>query len=169
MDGIFYRVQNMDPDENETGNSRRPQLPPLQTPYSQMSFAQTPSEQSNAHPSHQNQQQYRQESYFTPTQRSPHSHSTLPAKNALQLHQLCPADINVVPSTSIPCHDAQFNPSIQSSSSTIGGPMSITISPAPSYANVSPSSSRKQRFTMGPRADCEKCRLGVKGHWMHLD
>ncbi|KAH9930907.1 uncharacterized protein B0H18DRAFT_1116613 [Fomitopsis serialis] len=29
--------------------------------------------------------------------------------------------------------------------------------------------SRRQRFTMGPRADCEKCRLGVKGHWMHFD
>jgi len=28
---------------------------------------------------------------------------------------------------------------------------------------------RKQRFTMGPRADCEKCRMGVKGHWMHVD
>lgn len=28
---------------------------------------------------------------------------------------------------------------------------------------------RKQRFTMGPRADCEKCRLGVPGHWMHFD
>ena len=26
-----------------------------------------------------------------------------------------------------------------------------------------------QRFTMGPRADCEKCRLGVPGHWMHFD
>ncbi|KAI0928064.1 hypothetical protein AcW2_004197 [Taiwanofungus camphoratus] len=28
---------------------------------------------------------------------------------------------------------------------------------------------RKQKFTMGPRADCEKCRMGVKGHWMHFD
>ncbi|KAI0317855.1 hypothetical protein OF83DRAFT_92710 [Amylostereum chailletii] len=28
---------------------------------------------------------------------------------------------------------------------------------------------RKPRVTMGPRADCEKCRLGVKGHWMHFD
>ncbi|KAI6005471.1 hypothetical protein EDD15DRAFT_2211944 [Pisolithus albus] len=30
-------------------------------------------------------------------------------------------------------------------------------------------SSRKQRFTMGPRVDCIKCRMGVKGHWVHLD
>lgn len=29
---------------------------------------------------------------------------------------------------------------------------------------------RKQpRFTMGPRVGCEKCRLGVKGHFVHLD
>ncbi|KAL4068085.1 hypothetical protein J3A83DRAFT_3809189 [Scleroderma citrinum] len=28
---------------------------------------------------------------------------------------------------------------------------------------------RRQRFTMGPRADCIKCRMGVKGHWVHLD
>ncbi|KAF8921441.1 hypothetical protein CPB85DRAFT_1428426 [Mucidula mucida] len=28
---------------------------------------------------------------------------------------------------------------------------------------------RKQRFTMGPRSDCEKCRLGVKGHYSHFD
>ncbi|KAF9053533.1 hypothetical protein BDZ89DRAFT_1056124 [Hymenopellis radicata] len=30
-------------------------------------------------------------------------------------------------------------------------------------------SPRKQRFTMGPRSDCEKCRLGVKGHYSHFD
>ena len=41
-------------------------------------------------------------------------------------------------------------------------PMSIS-SPTPTVSN------RKQRFTMGPRSDCEKCRLGVKGHWMHVD
>ena len=41
-------------------------------------------------------------------------------------------------------------------------PMSIS-SPSPAVSN------RKQRFTMGPRSDCEKCRLGVKGHWMHVD
>lgn len=27
----------------------------------------------------------------------------------------------------------------------------------------------KPRFSMGPRTDCEKCRLGVKGHWAHFD
>lgn len=32
-----------------------------------------------------------------------------------------------------------------------------------------PTSARRQRFTMGPRADCEKCRMRVKDHWMHFD
>ncbi|KAA1471294.1 hypothetical protein DENSPDRAFT_929449 [Dentipellis sp. KUC8613] len=35
--------------------------------------------------------------------------------------------------------------------------------------NANLNAQRKPRFTMGPRADCEKCRLGVKGHWMHVD
>ncbi|KAK0210613.1 hypothetical protein DFS33DRAFT_306971 [Desarmillaria ectypa] len=39
-----------------------------------------------------------------------------------------------------------------------GGPRSSTLSPT-----------KRQRVTMGPRSDCEKCRLGVKGHWMHFD
>ncbi|TIB78989.1 hypothetical protein E3Q22_00736 [Wallemia mellicola] len=28
---------------------------------------------------------------------------------------------------------------------------------------------RKVRFTMGPRADCLKCKLGIKGHYSHFD
>jgi hypothetical protein len=28
---------------------------------------------------------------------------------------------------------------------------------------------RKPVLTMGPRADCEKCRARVPGHWMHRD
>lgn len=45
--------------------------------------------------------------------------------------------------------------------------------PTPSpTSSISPSSAgcmRKQRFTMGPRADCEKCRAGIRGHWVHFD
>lgn len=42
-------------------------------------------------------------------------------------------------------------------------------SPSPSPTAASGGGGRKQRFTMGPRADCEKCRAGVRGHWMHFD
>ena len=30
-----------------------------------------------------------------------------------------------------------------------------------------PSKPASGGYTMGPRADCEKCRLGVRGHWGH--
>lgn len=47
----------------------------------------------------------------------------------------------------------------------------IEGSPRPSRAPDLPTSSngRKHRVTMGPRADCVKCRTGVRGHWMHFD
>jgi hypothetical protein len=32
-----------------------------------------------------------------------------------------------------------------------------------------PSHRAGPRVTMGPRADCEKCRQKVPGHWMHFD
>ncbi|KAH6919028.1 hypothetical protein BKA70DRAFT_1249058 [Coprinopsis sp. MPI-PUGE-AT-0042] len=43
----------------------------------------------------------------------------------------------------------------------------MALSPAQSFTQLL-TTPRRARFTMGPRADCEKCRLGVKGHWMHL-
>lgn len=43
-------------------------------------------------------------------------------------------------------------------------------SPRPSKTPDLPTASgRKHRVTMGPRADCVKCRTGVRGHWMHFD
>ncbi|KAF8652728.1 hypothetical protein AX16_004227 [Volvariella volvacea WC 439] len=48
----------------------------------------------------------------------------------------------------------------------------MILSPSPSEYLTVPSinnQSKRQKFSMGPRADCEKCRLGVKGHWAHLD
>ncbi|KAI0781318.1 hypothetical protein BD413DRAFT_27209 [Trametes elegans] len=32
-----------------------------------------------------------------------------------------------------------------------------------------PGTPKRQRFTMGPRADCELCRMRVEGHYMHFD
>ncbi|TDL27588.1 hypothetical protein BD410DRAFT_782713 [Rickenella mellea] len=34
---------------------------------------------------------------------------------------------------------------------------------------ASSNSRMKRTLTMGPRADCEKCRLRIPGHWMHFD
>jgi hypothetical protein len=38
--------------------------------------------------------------------------------------------------------------------------------PLPMHA---PQPQQRARFMMGPRADCEKCRLGVRGHYAHVD
>ncbi|TFK93124.1 hypothetical protein K466DRAFT_619686 [Polyporus arcularius HHB13444] len=47
---------------------------------------------------------------------------------------------------------------------------SLALSEPQEYPQMQACSvSRKQRFTMGPRADCEMCRMRVKGHYMHFD
>jgi hypothetical protein len=91
-------------------------------------------------------------------------------QSSIDQHSSCP----------VPSHLALQLPSIDSNS-PVGSestqpitqpspPTAMSISPtSPWNANTISTSSRKQRFTMGPRADCDKCLLGVKGHWMHLD
>lgn len=53
-----------------------------------------------------------------------------------------------------------------------GSSMSITTTTSFSRS-LSPQSPLRPpprpKFSMGPRADCEKCRLGVKGHYAHFD
>ncbi len=47
---------------------------------------------------------------------------------------------------------------------------SVQFAPLDANADLqAPPIARKQRFTMGPRADCEMCRMRVKGHYMHFD
>ncbi|KAG2158414.1 uncharacterized protein EDB93DRAFT_1121317 [Suillus bovinus] len=60
----------------------------------------------------------------------------------------------------------QSHDSFQTTSSEMPIPSSPPISQSPGPKSTS---GRKQRFTMGPRADCPKCRIGEKGHWMHFD
>ena len=52
-----------------------------------------------------------------------------------------------------PARTASFNGCIDSPVSPRAGMMS---------------SRTRQKFTMGPRSDCEKCRMGVKGHSVHF-
>lgn len=52
---------------------------------------------------------------------------------------------------------------------TGSGSISMGKSCLPPSSPCSSGPGRKQRFTMGPRVDCMKCRMGVKGHWVHLD
>jgi hypothetical protein len=39
----------------------------------------------------------------------------------------------------------------------------------PQQQLLMPGPMRRSRFTMGPRPDCDKCRLGVPGHYAHFD
>ncbi|KAG9226431.1 hypothetical protein CCMSSC00406_0003310 [Pleurotus cornucopiae] len=71
-------------------------------------------------------------------------------------------------------------PSIPTSASVILPPPFLAETPlaqqdssllaVPSVPRFQPQGDPKPRprMTMGPRAGCEKCQLGVKGHWMHL-
>ena len=69
--------------------------------------------------------------------------------------------IHIQPST--PSHRVPLQSSMSESSP-------ISVSPSNSrVCSPSTPSSRKPRVTMGPRPDCEKCRMGVKGHWMHIE
>ncbi|THU92171.1 hypothetical protein K435DRAFT_780340 [Dendrothele bispora CBS 962.96] len=72
--------------------------------------------------------------------------------------------INVLPPTPDITAPPKFA-SLPSVASSNDSPMSVNSSPISSLS----SPSRRHRFTMGPRADCQKCRMGVKGHSVHLD
>lgn len=86
-------------------------------------------------------------------------------------------EINVTPATpsstaptsvSSSTHDLH---ELRSSLNPTEGSM-MSLSPTPSFSEaLSPQSPLRNRpkFSMGPRQDCEKCRLGVKGHWAHFD
>jgi len=87
-----------------------------------------------------------------------------PTRTLLDPSFITRPSINVIPPTPMDQQSSlnypQPDPSLAIDTS-LGPPMDILPK------STTP---RKQpRFTMGPRADCEKCRLGVKGHFVHLD
>jgi len=143
----------VDAEEDLVTISRRPYLPPLRTQpdtLMQTGFPSVPpihAQQPMNHPSGS--------SYNTTNETTPPTGSVslfLPAINIL------PATPDLLSRTrpSTPVHADRDNSS------------AMSISPTNSYA-VLGSPASKKRFMMGPRANCEKCRLGVKGHWVHLD
>jgi len=46
---------------------------------------------------------------------------------------------------------------------------SIHTNVTPAIPAVPDTPTKRHRMTMGPRTDCEKCRMKVPGHWMHVD
>lgn len=74
----------------------------------------------------------------------------------------------IVPSAT-PVPSLQTQDSTPPSSSTLSVPIFSTVQIRPDQIALPSSPTKKQRFTMGPRSDCEKCRLGVPGHYSHLN
>ncbi|KAJ3786181.1 hypothetical protein GGU10DRAFT_177624 [Lentinula aff. detonsa] len=118
----------------------RPQLPPLQTSFSRPSDVRP--------------------NYATVVQPSPQVAIVINAH-----HQHLAPSINVLPPTPDVNFPMVFSSATRSSTPMNDSPMSISNSPS-SSSILSPS--RKHRFAMGPRVDCEKCRQGVKGHYIHI-
>ncbi|KAJ7046636.1 hypothetical protein C8F04DRAFT_1061220 [Mycena alexandri] len=135
----------VDAEEDLSAMPRRPYLPPLRTQTDAFGFA-------TASPIHAQRQ---------PSSGSSYSKETTPATGSLFL----PA-INILPAT--PDLLSRTRPSTPVQHDRDNS-FAMSISPTTSYAVLGSPASKKQRFMMGPRADCEKCRLGVKGHWVHLD
>ncbi|KAJ6546538.1 hypothetical protein DFH09DRAFT_927299 [Mycena vulgaris] len=135
----------VDAEEDVSGISRRPYLPPLRTQsdaFMQAGF-------SSAHMGEQPLDPPSASNYNTSETTPPTGSLFLPA-------------INILPATPDLLSRTRPSTPVRDNSSA------MSISPTTSYA-VLGSPAGKRRFMMGPRANCEKCRLGVKGHWVHLD
>ncbi|KAJ7470618.1 hypothetical protein FB451DRAFT_1254312 [Mycena latifolia] len=141
----------VDAEEDVPGISRRPYLPPLRTQsdaFMQPGFSSV----SGSHV-------HMEEQPLNPPSGSNYNTSeTTPPAGSLFL----PA-INILPATPDLLSRTRPSTPVRDLNST-----AMNISPTTSYA-VLGSPSSKKRFMMGPRANCEKCRMGVKGHWVHLD
>ncbi|OSC97623.1 hypothetical protein PYCCODRAFT_1471672 [Trametes coccinea BRFM310] len=77
------------------------------------------------------------------------------------------SSVSVSSSSSAPAFNFE-DMSMASPSSTASRALELSAQQqqqAPSTA----AAAKRQRFTMGPRADCELCRQRVKGHYMHFD
>lgn len=54
-------------------------------------------------------------------------------------------------------------------STPISSPNAMVLSsPVNSFSQI-PSSSTKRRVFFGPRMGCEKCKVGIKGHFIHSE
>jgi len=159
-------VMTMDSDENMSmyrpqlhvpRSAHRPLAPHIQITTSSAT-QQSPQEQYNP---------YSQLQFSLLSAPQQHAYS-LPPQTELPIPQGQGPMIRVLPATPsdspITTHQDQTTSSQTPLPTSQPSPMAMSPTNSPS-----PVANRKQRFTMGPRSDCEKCRLGVKGHWMHFD
>lgn len=151
----------MDADDFNTAPNLKPNLPLLQTSCLTPSYSQAQGSYNPGH--HQSVPQYTEHGQQATL--SVQGYSSSPNDST---KPYAPT-INVLPPTPIPPPRSGSYHITRPSTPTDSSPMAMALSPAPSFTCVTSPRKQQQRFTMGPRADCEKCRLGVKGHWVHLD
>jgi len=105
-----------------------------------------------------------------PSEQSSEAHPFLPTPPPLEPQSMLSSHPHVIPPATSPDASVERDLHLNHPNRRIPSPNISAITPLSSWsANMSVANSRRQRFTMGPRRDCEKCRLGVKGHWMHFD
>ena len=136
---------------NSQQSPLRPRIPQIQVTTTNSTAQPAPPMQYQPHP------RYESASNTFLAASSQHTQSASPQSEHTQLPTIyiLPATPGQSPLT--PHGQASHQGRVYASSPN--SPMSIS-SPSSAVSN------RKQRFTMGPRSDCEKCRLGVKGHWI---
>ncbi|KAF8162944.1 hypothetical protein B0H34DRAFT_693505 [Crassisporium funariophilum] len=86
-----------------------------------------------------------------------------------------PPAINVIPATPTVAvsqhqhqhHGEEHYPSTRPSTPDRLSPTPMVMSPSSSFSQMS--TPTKKRVFLGPRAGCEKCRLGIKGHFIHYE
>ncbi|KAF8959083.1 hypothetical protein BDZ97DRAFT_1839798, partial [Flammula alnicola] len=124
-------------------------------------------------------QQQEQQQQYPPPQHAPHRHPYATRYSEKMQATAMPPLINVLPATPVntmhPSHQQYHGgggggglgyPTPQRPSTPPSfSPVPMVISPANSYAQLA--SHSKRRVVFGPRANCEKCRLGVPGHFTH--
>ncbi|EJF62606.1 hypothetical protein DICSQDRAFT_179910 [Dichomitus squalens LYAD-421 SS1] len=81
--------------------------------------------------------------------------------------QLAPP--NILNDDSLPVSGSPFAPAHNLGVPLAPSPLSSMPPDESPHPYTTPGPPKKQRFTMGPRADCEMCRTRVKGHYMHFD
>lgn len=162
---FFVGIQTMDSDESASiyrpllsspRSVHRPHAPHIQITTSP-SINDTP---------HQQYQPHNQQQSSLLSAPSLHAYPVSPQNNFSTQQNQAPV-IRILPATpsdSPTAHQHQIIHNQAPSPITQSSTSPMTISPP-----NSPAASRKQRLTMGPRSDCEKCIQGVKGHWMHFD
>jgi len=153
--GVPDENMTMDADEDDHGSTRSlPHNSQTNTSFIQLTTSNPPQ-----HPSHQEQHPLLASTQHAPCPVPSRSTLLLPS---IKVQLATPSDTPV-------SSDVQNTESTQPITRP-SSPTAMSISPTSSWnMNMASTTSRKQRFTMGPRADCQKCLLGVKGHWMHFD